>query len=90
MSEPWVMTIPVISTLHAPGADALKALREKIPYCEDQGLGTLFVFLGSTVEGDWIDAIGDWVFANFKEHWVRFDPDGDVIDELPTFEEEWE
>jgi hypothetical protein len=85
----WVMHVPVLSTSHIK----LKTLDNLGP--EFHVLNTqegAFVWIGSDAYAsagtpDELKPVIRWMNNTYpKEWWVRFDRDGDVISELPTFE----
>ena len=90
MSAQWVMTVPVISTSHTPSGKDLYVLYEMATYhamdtdCSD------FIFMMLDGEPDeypeWSRPLVDWLQSNYPHRWVRFDRDGDVIKELPTYD----
>ena len=89
LNEPrWVMHVPVLSTLHLPGPAGFEALRIQGDSLTSEGDLTMVCYMVDCL-GGWQERIADWVWETFEDNWVRFDPDGDVIPELPTFEEEW-
>jgi hypothetical protein len=81
------MEVPVLSTAHAPSAQALKALRHQMLTAVDPDEGIYFVYFARDKPVDWMRPIHDWVRQK-SYAWVRFDPDGDVIDDLPQYD--WE
>ena len=87
----WEMKVPVLSTLHVPGDEALKKFCEENASATGEGYNFIFVDLDWIWEGDeaWMEPIADWMEAKGYTDWVRFDADGDVIPGLPTYEEKW-
>lgn len=92
----WLMTVPVLSTAHLPGPDAMQELMavrtlsdRLLPYPEGW-----FVFMpvARFDERDahlpkWFLTILDWFAEHYSdEFWMRFDVDGDEIDGLPTYD----
>lgn len=95
MKPRWEMTVPVLSTLHLPGPN----WSSWHPECPGFQIASTdcgwFLALGHDAvhaEPAWISALRDWVLRNYDEEfpWVRFDADGDVIDDLATFAYVWE
>lgn len=98
MNKPaWEMTVPVLSTSHVPGSDALDDLvfdHEFTDSVLDYGAGW-FVFLPATrrskdtddrVPG-WLHPVLQWFDNHYPdEFWIRFDRDGCVVDGLPTYD----
>jgi len=83
-----VLQVPVISTAHLPSSDAVDEC-ECLAASYDNGW---FVYMDDDEPEDgtvpeWYLAV--WRWATPKGYsWVRFDSDGDRIDDLPTFD--WE
>lgn len=84
----WTIKIPVISTAHAPDPVALDNLRSEAFCCTSDDGSVMFALLKNTGL-EWADKIGEWALKNFGDHWVRFDPDGDIIPEFTNYEEKW-
>jgi hypothetical protein len=87
----WVMTIPVLSTNHIPGPEAMDLmLATQASACDDCGYLN-FVHLDEIDKDveDWLEMIADRIYNKYDTYWVRFDPDGDVIPDLPTYEDKW-
>jgi len=84
----WIMTVPVLNTEHLPSAD---------PFDDEWFVAItrdgFFVYCGDDPQ-DWEDApwfqkILEWVQSKPLDRdveWVRFDPDGDLIEGLPRYE----
>lgn len=90
-NELWIRHIPVLSTVHAPGPEAIAKLglsRRAAPYAEGIFFHIDCVMAVFEEESPWATTITEW--ADRKGYdWVCFDRDGDEIDELPKYEEEW-
>lgn len=88
----WVLTIPVISTNHIPGPEAMDLMTATHGSALDDSGYLCFVLLDELDSAceDWLNPIADWVYKKYDTYWVRFDPDGDEISELPTYEDKWE
>lgn len=87
----WVITIPVISTYHIPGMEALDRMTGLQSCARDDEDYLIFVRLDEIDEDlPWLHEIADWTYRKHNTYWVRFDQDGDVIEELPKYETEWE
>lgn len=87
----WVITIPVLSTIHIPSPEAMDLMMAtQASACDDCGYLN-FVRLEEIdrESKDWLEPIADWAYRKYKTEWVRFDPDGDIIPELPNYEEKW-
>lgn len=77
----WNMRVPVISTAHLPGSDAIVDLG--VLYAAyDCGY---FVWMDGTIEAPWFVAIREWADQQTNDGWVRFDNDADPVPELPTY-----
>ena len=77
----WNMRVPVISTAHLPGSDAIVDLG--VLYAAyDCGY---FVWMDGTIEAPWFVAIREWADQQTNDGWVRFDTDADPVPELPTY-----
>lgn len=88
----WVMTIPVLSTTHIPGPEAMDLMMAtQVSACDDCGYLN-FVHLDEIDKDveDWLEMIADRIYEKYDTCWVRFDPDGDVIPDLPTYEDKWQ
>jgi len=83
----WTMTTPVLSTAHVPSEPAMRSLGR------DENNGNYrygcFVWIDNRNERDverpdWLKVVADWCWANYGDDctWVRFDQDGDTVDEL--------
>lgn len=99
MSDKWIMQVPVLSTAHLT-QEAMNELLLTKPSRSYYGMAVAISDVGAFLsidiasEGD-IAEIEDlpecmvnalsWVARNGYT-WVRFDPDGDVIPELATYE----
>lgn len=92
----WTMTTPVLSTAHVPGEPAMKKLEDDV----DNGAYACgcFVYIGtpeslkvnqpgSIDHSPWLQAVAGWCWERYGDDctWVRFDLDGDTIDDL----EQW-
>lgn len=93
MKSSWNMVIPVISTAHAPSDEAFKELIAKNFLCAPYEYG-YFVFIENEEqesEPEWFAEVRRWRESHYgndcREHrWIRFDCDGDVIDELQKWD----
>lgn len=76
----WIQSIPVISTAHMPGTNAIADL--KTPYMLwDQG-GLVWVEDSDDQEA-WVAKIAEQLRC--PDGWVRLDSDGPIIEGLPTY-----
>jgi len=79
----YVMQVPVISTAHLPGPSALEDA--SLLYATYEG--GWFVYMDDELDVDtpkWYEDV--WKWAQPKGYkWVRFDCDGDFIDELERY-----
>ena len=94
MKANWVSTIPVISTAHI--------LPETLKHLESMGGNAkyecgIFFFLGFDHPENWKEcpdmvAVATWFRRVYgeDENWIRFDQDGDLIEELPDHSAAWE
>lgn len=97
MAKPqWEMVVPVLSTdhlareahywLHDKSAQGFRGegYVHKVP-------GGWFIFLGDDTPQDWFGVpcmpeIIAWFRCGYEgQTWIRFDDDGDIIDDLPTY-----
>lgn len=90
--ELWVRHIPVISTVHAPGPEAIVKLglssEMAAPYAEGLFFHVDCLKPDFVISNQWLATVTEW--ADRKGYgWLCFDRDGDEIRELPTYEEEW-
>lgn len=88
----WTMHIPVLSTAHAPSMGHIVNLCDNHFAAADYCKEVMFVMINEDhdYEGDeaWVAPIAKWLDENYRDMWVRFDPDGDIEESLPTYE--WE
>ena len=86
--DAWVMIVPVLSTSHMPAFDAWE---DSAPFevCMNEYTGFICIEEEKDLP-DWLIPIAQWVNTTYVARcaWVRFDPDGDIIDGLPTYN--WE
>ena len=94
-SERWIMRVPVLSLSHlTPESgnseiDDMEIFGELSAIVMPQGFmlfNTLeleFLNQGDIPKDVWI--VLEWMHKN-KHEWVRFDADGDLYEELPTYE----
>lgn len=88
----WTMHVPVLSTAHAPSLGSLVNLCDKSLSAVDYGLDIIFVYLDADESWDeeweqWVAPIAAFLREHYPgESWIRFDPDGDIVPELPTYE----
>jgi hypothetical protein len=94
-TETWIMHVPVVSTAHMHKSDDQKLHTES--YETDMNHAVrMFGGLGYLLE---IDDLADFeegysdaflhlieTFHNLGFHYLRLDPDGNDLDDLPTFE----
>lgn len=88
----WILNIPVISTNHIPGPEAMDLMTATHASAMDDCGYLCFVHLNE-LDSEcevWLDPIADWAYEKHDTYWVLFDPDGDVIPDLPTYENKWE
>lgn len=84
----WVMEVPVLSTAHMPTEHALETLEGNTPIAAyPEGW---FLYVGEESSGyedtpEWLEELFLWAESRGYT-WVRFDRDGDAIDELPQFD----
>ena len=79
---PETMTIPVISTAHLRSEfaiDDLGVLHAKYEY-------GYFVWMDDAIDILWFERLCAWAAEHAPDGWVRFDNDGEIIPELPTFD----
>lgn len=93
----WVLHIPVLSTAHVPGPDALDELALIADASAISPDGTIRFYrldmFDPYTNYPWLKPIvdRDRPQVNYMQYrWIRFDKDGDVIPELPVYDEEWE
>lgn len=84
----WEMRTPVLSTTHMRDEFSLDGLSTQVAEYEYG----YFVYIGSPDTPvdlpDWLQNIAEWAWREYPEDctWLRFDRDGDDIDELPEWE----
>jgi hypothetical protein len=90
--ETWIMHVPVVSTAHISPADDARLHQDDIgnaPVMADLNPGWLLSIddLADFEEG-YSDAFLHLIetFHNLGFHYLRLDPDGNDLDDLPTFE----
>lgn len=100
MNNPWIMHVPVLSTIHMPGPYEPERLSHQgdFPVAFNNADDGMFIYIGREddgleYEGDnaWLAPISRWLDQHPKwdGRWVRFSGDcGDEVDELPKFN--WE
>ena len=93
MNDPWIMSVPVLSTAHMPGPFEPDRIRDQGDHpvaLLDDGM---FLFIGSELDGNeyegdsaWLAPVSRWLDKHFHlaDRWVRFSGD-DNIKELPEF-----
>lgn len=82
----WTMHVPVLSTTHAPSMGSLVNLCGKSLSAVDYGLDIIFVYLDEVWDEEWVAPIAAFLKEHYPgESWIRFDPDGDIVPELPTY-----
>jgi len=92
----WIMQVPVISTRHLPQSerDWMETLTEDdggvvFQKRDKQWPGTLFVIEEDIIEDDAPEGHTlNALCRQLRERgfaYVRFDPDGDILSDLPTF-----
>lgn len=92
-NEPWIMSVPVLSTAHMPGPFEPDRIRDQGDHpvaLLDDGM---FLFIGSEADGNvyegdsaWMAPISRWLDKQrLPDRWVRFNCVGDNIKELPEF-----
>jgi hypothetical protein len=84
----WEMTIPVLSTAHIKETtlDALAAGSPERLALYPEG-AFVRIQAGKFADIPELLPIAAWFRKHYpEEHWLRLDPDGDVIKGLPTFE----
>lgn len=80
----WEMTIPVISTRHMPGTDALAHHKETPVAHYPEGC---FLYLPEKSANEhWLNPIIEWAQSRGFDGWIRFDADADPVPGLPTYE----
>ena len=81
------MTVPVISTAHAPSHDALIAASDSLLVAYRDGAVYYVSEEGFEEPIEWMRPISRWVRREHPDSlWVHLDSIGDVIDELPVYE----
>lgn len=93
-NEPWVMSVPVISTVHMPGPFEPDRVRDR----GDQPVAIsgdgMFIYIGSEEDGNeyegdsaWIQPVSRWLdkHPEWDGRWVCFSCVGDIVKELPEF-----
>lgn len=91
MSQVTTVVTPVISTIHMPGTEAISKLMALEVPAADWMYGGFVLVTQDVDRGDataWLRPIEAWALKNGYS-WVRFDCDGDELDELPKFHEHW-
>ena len=91
MSKIEATAIPTVSTNHMPGPTAISDLMAlEVPAAAWMYGGFVLVTqeIVVTEETAWLKPLNDWALKHGFS-WVRFDCDGDEVDELPTFESHW-
>lgn len=99
MNEPWIMSVPVLSTAHVPSPFEPERLSHQghHPIATSDDDEDMFIYIGSVKDGNeyegdnaWLLPVSRWLDERtyLTGRWVRFHSCGDVIDELPTFN--WE
>lgn len=88
----WVLTIPVLNTLHVPGPEAMDLMLATHASASDDCGYLYFVNLDELDHEckDWLKPIADWAYRQYKTEWVRFDLDGTTILDLPLYGDKWE
>jgi len=79
----WILNMPVLSTGHLPSETAVA---EADLYAAPYNHGW-FVHVDAELEStspEWYAALARWAAEQGFE-WVRFDSDGDIVDELQTW-----
>ena len=92
MRTKWEMTVPVLSTRHLPGPRALLQDAAHFSSVAQFDCGW-FVCMFETGRGDpyYICALRSWLRREYPgQFWVRFDADGDILEELEDFAYVWE
>jgi len=79
------MIIPVISTAHMPYSSVLLDLKSDTRVCVAHYPEGGFLFVADLEGKAWLAPIVEWATRNAHE-WVRFDRDGDVCDDLPVYD----
>ena len=86
----WEMTIPVLSTSHVKQTtlDALASTSpERIALYPEGAFVHLQPQDKAFACAPELSPVATWFHKSCpKEHWIRLDRDGDIINELPTFE----
>jgi hypothetical protein len=83
----WVLTIPVISTVHiTEEADAYlrKSNTGDLKNAVASWEGGYFVYIGGCEQHEGLSAVFDWALKNDYD-WIRLDRDGDIVPELPQY-----
>lgn len=96
MNDPWIMSVPVLSTEHMPDylePDRVRNRGDQPVAISDDGM---FLYIGSeddgnVYEGDsaWLAPISRWLdkHPEWDGRWVRFSAEcGDIVPELPRFD----
>lgn len=86
----WSILMPVLSTGHAPSMGHIVNLCDSNASAANYREGVIFVYIDEDHEweGDeaWVAPIAAWMAENYQDQWVRFDPDGDVVEALPVYD----
>lgn len=94
MNNPWIMHVPVLSTIHMPGPYEPERLSHQGDFpvaLLDDGM---FIYVGSEADGNvyegysaWLAPISRWLDKQrLPDRWVRFSGHGDEIEDLPKFD----
>lgn len=91
MSTIETCTMPVISTIHMPGTNAIADLMAMDLPAANWMYGG-FVLVTQEIDASeataWLRPISEWAIRNGFD-WVRFDCDGEQVVGLPKFESAW-
>ena len=86
----WSILMPVLSTGHTPSAEALKKLCDTNASAVNFTENFCFVYIDTDYEWEgeeaWVAPLAAWMSENYRDQWVRFDPDGDVVEALPVYD----
>lgn len=86
----WTLRVPVISTLHMPGPNAHFDLPTVAYNVEDDLIFARIADWDENDYPDWAEPIAQWAEKlRGYDGWIRFSGVGDVIDELPVYENLW-
>ena len=91
MKPSWILTVPVLSTKHVSPSTYYRAFRSGITTARDSKADFWMMRFDGAVlycDIDELMPILQWFRQEFSnDGWVRFDPCGEVLAELPVYED---